>query len=380
MSRAQEEPILPSEVSGAVPAARAGDTPSAAVAAPTAHSGEPENRPLVERIALLALGAMCVLGVCFMAFEFWGDVRVFSEVAALAAAITAVTLLFGYWILRRIRPVRAPSTRVSLVAVAWGFTGAAGVAMMANNALDGVWAKTLGVEVANAWGAALTGPVNEELLKVVGIVLIAIAFPRVVRGPVDGFVFGSLVGLGFQVIENFFYALISVIQTGAVDGAAAVTLSSVQRVVGTGLGTHWALSALTGTAVGLLAASTWRPNARRALTALLLVLTAIGLHLFFNAPVLAEGAVVLLKVLLNLTVVLVVYFVIRRAYRRPVLAALADEGERRGMERSAARDLARRSGRRKALRRVPAADRSQEAQRQEALVRLAEDHAVTQGR
>ncbi|QVQ53783.1 PrsW family intramembrane metalloprotease [Spiractinospora alimapuensis] len=379
MSRAQGEPLLPSNVSGAVPAAREGDASSTTAASPSTTDGEPPGRPLVERSAIFVLGALCVFGVCVLAPEFWGEVRVFPGVAALTAVISALTLLLGYWLLRRIRPVRAPSTGVSWVAVAWGFTAAAGLALLANNALDGVWTKTLPAEIASAWGAALTGPFNEEPLKLLGIVLIAVAFPRVVRGPVDGFVIGSLVGIGFQVVENFLYALGTVIQTGGVDGAAAVTQSSLVRIAVTGLGTHWALSALAGTAVGLLAAGAWRPNARRVLAAILLVLTAIVLHLFFNAPVLGEGPAVLVKVLLNLTVVLVVYFVIRHAYRRRVRAALTEEGERFGVEPAAARALIRRSGRRKALRRTSAADRAQARRRQEALVNRAEDRAAAYG-
>ncbi|SIO86632.1 hypothetical protein [Nocardiopsis sp. JB363] len=80
--------------------------------------------------------------------------------------------------------------------------------------------------------------------------------------------------------------------------------------------------------------------------------------------------------LLNFTVVMVVYFVIRHAYRRRVLAALEQEGERFGVNRSDARALARRSGRRRTLRKLPEADRAKAAEQQEQLLDTAEDRAV----
>ncbi|GLU50141.1 PrsW family intramembrane metalloprotease [Nocardiopsis ansamitocini] len=372
MSQAQENPFLPRDTVDAVPGPR-GDFPVSTTEPAGTEKSDVEGRTSVAPAAKLALAFLCLFSAGTLAFQFWGQIRVFPGVAALAFVVCALTLLFGYWVLRRIRPVRPPAASVSLIAVAWGFTGAAGLALMANNELSGILAKLDG---ATAWEAALTGPFNEELLKLVGIVLIALAFPRVVRGPVDGFVIGALAGLGFQGVENFLYALISVIQTGAVNGLLAATLSSVVRVLVTGLGTHWALSALTGTAVGLLAASGWRPDPRRAVTAALLVVTAIGLHLLFNSPLLPDGAGILLKVLLNFTVVMVLYFVIRRSYRRRVLAALAEEGEKVGMERSHALALARRGSRRKALRTVPESGRAEAARRQEQLIDAVEARAV----
>lgn len=379
MTRAQDEPLLPAETAGEVPPPRGVDTAPAAARPPRSAGSGDGGRPATARVAVLAVGALCLFSVGVMVFDFWGMVRVFPGVAALAVVLCAITLLFGYWALRRIRPVRAPDTKTSLVAVAWGFTGAAGLALLANNAFSGIWAKSISVEFAEKWDAALSAPLNEEALKIVGIVLIALAFPRAVRGPMDGFVIGSLVGLGFQVVENFFYALLSVIQSGAVNVMVSAGLSSVMRVLVTGLATHWALSALTGTAVGLIAASAWRPGARRSVMALLLVLTAMVLHWLFDAPLWTGNAGVLGRVLFNFALVMVVYFVVRRFYRRRVLAALEKEGEALGMGRSEARSLARRRGRRKALRAIPEADRAQTAERQRYLVDVAEDRAAARG-
>ena len=60
------------------------------------------------------------------------------------------------------------------------------------------------------------------------MVLIALAAPRVIRGPLDGMIYGALTGLGFQVMENFTYALNNIPLTGATNPAEAVVISTVR--------------------------------------------------------------------------------------------------------------------------------------------------------
>ena len=172
---------------------------------------------------------------------------------------------------------------------------------------------------AGNWSAALTAPVNEELLKVAGVVLIALAAPRVIRGPVDGMIYGALTGLGFQVMENFTYALNNIPLTGATNPAEAVVISTVVRGL-TSPGSHWAMTAMAGAGVGYLAARGLRGGAPRAAACLAV---AMAMHLLFDAP--APGAVIVLKVLLNFAVVLVFYLVLRRGYRARARAALAGQ-------------------------------------------------------
>ncbi|MFD6100833.1 PrsW family intramembrane metalloprotease [Nocardiopsis flavescens] len=329
--------------------------------------------PALTSMVLIAL--FCLLGLGTLTFQLAGTVRVFFAEAALGLVFGAATLLFGFWLFRRIRPVRAPDLPASLVAVLWGMTAATGGALLANSALSGVWSKTMGLAFTSAWGAALTAPLNEELFKLVGIVLVAVAFPRALRGPVDGFVLGALVGLGFEVTENLIYGLNTVAMAGGVNGAEAVVQTTVLRVVLTGFGSHWAMSAVAGAGVGLLAAAGWLPGRRRAVGALLLVLTAVGMHWLFDSPLLDGFAGIVFKVLLNFAIALAVYFAFRHAHRRRVRRALAREGEEMGLRRSSAVALARRRARRRALREVPEAERAEAGRVQELMVEEAEDRA-----
>ena len=69
------------------------------------------------------------------------------------------------------------------------------------------WPSSARPRLAAAWGPAVSGAAVEELVKVAGVVAIALVAPGQINSVVDGFVYGALVGLGFQVVENFVFAL-----------------------------------------------------------------------------------------------------------------------------------------------------------------------------
>ncbi|MFY7069224.1 PrsW family intramembrane metalloprotease [Nocardiopsis changdeensis] len=378
MSQAPNDPRTPDTAAGTVPAQRRrrrnGPGPQR-VPAPRAPEQTVAGYRLPAFVSMVVIGVLCLLGLVTLAVRLGGTVRVFFAEAALGLVFAAATLLFGFWLFRRIRPVRAPDPAASLVAVAWGLTAATGGALLANSALTGVWSKTLGLEFSAVWGAAMTAPFNEELFKLAGIVLVAVAFPRAVRGPVDGFVIGALVGLGFEVTENLIYGLNTVVQAGGVNGGLAVAQTAVLRVLLTGLGSHWAMSAVAGAGVGLLAAAGWLPGGRRVLGASVLVLTAMAMHWLFDSPLLDGFAGIVFKVLLNFGIAMAVYFAARHAHRRRVRRALALEAEEAGLRRSAAVALARRRARRRALHEVPEAERAEARRVQALMVESAEDRA-----
>ncbi|MEU0487904.1 PrsW family intramembrane metalloprotease [Nocardiopsis sp. NPDC006139] len=378
MSQAPNDPRSPDTAAGTVPAQRRrrrnGPGPQR-VPAPRAPEQTVAGYRLPAFVSMVVIGVLCLLGLVTLAVRLGGTVRVFFAEAALGLVFAAATLLFGFWLFRRIRPVRAPDPAASLVAVAWGLTAATGGALLANSALTGVWSKTLGLEFSAVWGAAMTAPFNEELFKLAGIVLVAVAFPRAVRGPVDGFVIGALVGLGFEVTENLIYGLNTVVEAGGVNGGLAVAQTAVLRVLLTGLGSHWAMSAVAGAGVGLLAAAGWLPGGRRVLGASVLVLTAMAMHWLFDSPLLDGFAGIVFKVLLNFGIAMAVYFAARHTYRRRVRRALALEAEEAGLRRSAAVALARRRARRRALHEVPEAERAEARRVQALMVESAEDRA-----
>jgi RsiW-degrading membrane proteinase PrsW (M82 family) len=339
-------------------------------------TGHTHGQRLPALTALVLIGVLCAAGLGYLALRFTGLVRVFVAEAALAAFLGLVTLVLGFWVLRRIRPVRDPALGASLAAVAWGLTAATAGGIITNAGLRSAWAKGLGMPFSEVWGAALTAPLNEEVLKLAGIVLVAVAFPAAVRGPVDGFAIGSLVGLGFEVTENLVYSMNAIVQAGGTGGVVPVVQVHIMRVGLSGLGSHWAMSAVAGTAVGLLAAVAWRPGTRRATVAALLVVLAMALHWLLDSPLFAGIGGAVFKVAVVFVTTMAVYFTVRHAHRRRVRGALASEGGALGMRRSAAVALASRHGRAEELHHVADPERPAVERRQEQLLAIAEDRAV----
>jgi len=290
---------------------------------------------------------LCVVGAGLLAWAFHRALAVYPAATVLAAVLQLPLAIVGWWLLRLARPLRAPARTWSAAAMIWGATAATGCALSANQGLTGLWAKGTGVAFAGNWSAALTAPLNEELLKVAGVVLIVLAAPRVIRGPLDGMIYGALAGLGFQVMENFTYALNNIPLTGSTNPGEAVVISTIVRGL-TSLGSHWAMTAAAGAGVGYLAARGLRDGAPRAAACLA---AAMAMHLLFDAP--APGAAIVLKVAINFVVVLVFYLKLQRRYRARARASLARHVAAGAVPAVEAPALLTRSSRRRRQRLVP---------------------------
>ncbi|MFJ2645782.1 PrsW family intramembrane metalloprotease [Streptomyces sp. NPDC087420] len=326
------------------------------------------------RVVGLMWAFLCAAGAALILYDFSGLVRVFPGSAVLAAVLLLLTVLVGVGILEQARPIRPPSRPWAWSAVAWGGTAATGSAIVANTGLQGVWFKTAGIDFGSRWGAALTAPLNEELLKVSGVLLIALGSRRLVRGPLDGFFLGAFTGLGFQVVENWTFAMNSLVIAGGIDEGAAVGQSFTTRVVLTGVGSHWAMTAVAGTGVGILLAHRSPPAPRRHLAALLCLLMAMAMHWFFDSPFLGSVAGIAGKAVLNFLVALGFYLTLRRGVRDRARAFLLSP------ETDLSPDLLTRGSRRSALRGVPPAQRADAAARAALYLDEVEEHAAVRPR
>jgi RsiW-degrading membrane proteinase PrsW (M82 family) len=322
---------------------------------------------------------LCLFGAGVLVWQFYGSLAVFPGAALLAVVLQLPLLIIGFWLLRLARPLRAPSRAWSAAAVVWGATAAGGCALLANQGLTGLWAKGAGVTFASNWAPALTAPLNEELLKLAGVAMIALAAPRAIRGPMDGMVYGALTGLGFQAMENIIYGLSNIPMLAATNPAAAVTASAVGRGL-TVLASHWTMTAVAGAGIGYLAA---RGPRRGAPPAAACLAVAMAMHLQFDAPAPQSAAnmlkvlIVLLKVLINFGVILVFYLRLRRSYLRRARAALTGQVTSGAVPDSEAPDLlARRGRRRRRHRATPGPVRDQVAARQQTALDRIEQEAA----
>ena len=99
---------------------------------------------------------------------------------------------------------------LQIVATAWGGLVATSAAISGGTALQDIIAKVGSPRFAADWGPAVSGASLEELLKVLGVVAIVLVARSHVNSVVDGFVYGALVGLGFQVVEDIVCAVSAV--------------------------------------------------------------------------------------------------------------------------------------------------------------------------
>jgi protease PrsW len=304
---------------------------------------------LVEVTAVVA----CAFGTAVLSWQFFRFLVVFPGASLLAAVLELPLLLVGFVVARRLRPVRPPPLPWSAAAIVWGATAAAGCALLANRGLIGLWAKGVGTRFAADWSASLSAPLNEELLKLCGVVLIVLAAPAVIQGPLDGLIIGALVGLGFQATENVTYGLNSIVLSGATDAGQAVFQSFAVRVGLTALGSHWTMTAVAGAGVGYLAARGRGAEHGTVLAAVACLLTAMAMHLVFDAPEIAE----VLKVGLNFAIVLTAYLLLTNTYLARARWALADRVAVGAISKREAACILSRRRRRHELHQATAAER-----------------------
>jgi RsiW-degrading membrane proteinase PrsW (M82 family) len=337
-------------------------TPKQAAATPQA---DPDIRAVQVSAAVL-----CVFGAGVLVWDFYRTLAVFPGATVLAVVLQLPLLIIGCWLFRLARPLRAPLRAWSAAAVIWGATAASGCALLANQGLLGLWAKGAGVTFASDWSAALSAPLNEELLKLAGVVMIALAAPHAIRGPLDGMIYGALTGLGFQAMENIIYSLNNIPMSAATDPAGAVTFSAVGRAGLTALASHWTMTAVAGAGIGFLTARGLRRGAPPAAACLA---AAMAMHFLIDAPI-------FLEVLIHFVVVLAVlafYLRLRRSYLARARAALTGQVTSGVVtDTEAAALLARRSRRRRQHQATPGPVRDQVAARQQTALAHIEQEAA----
>ncbi|MGH3739459.1 MAG: PrsW family intramembrane metalloprotease, partial [Micromonosporaceae bacterium] len=202
------------------------------------------------------------------------------------------------------------------VAFLWGGLVATSQAIPANAAVRNILATLVSPRFADVWGPAISAPIVEEILKLLGVVAIVLLAARHVNSVLDGFVYGALVGLGFQVVENFVYAVNAVgsaDHAGSSDWVGPLVGSFVARGFLAGLWSHTMFTALAGAGVGYLVTRTDRGRRRRYGIAALAFGGAWAFHFVWDTPWLGDGfgfgiggvvAVLVLKGLPGLVVVL----------------------------------------------------------------------------
>ena len=240
--------------------------------------------------------------------------------ASLVGMVIALVPLAAVLVAVRIVDRWEPEPRSLVIfAIAWGAVAAVGIALGVDVALTIVLGPRDSV-ASDAFRAVVQAPIVEELAKGFGVYLIFLSARRAFDGPVDGVVYGALVGAGFAFTENIQYFAISFIEGGVAETSATFFVRGILSPFA-----HVMFTSVTGFALGLAARR--GAKAGRALGPWLLGLVgAIVLHALWNgSAVFGDFFVLYLTLQLPLFAVFVVGVVaLRREEARLTRTRLGD--------------------------------------------------------
>lgn len=248
-------------------------------------------------VAVAILGGMSAGSILSLLNDYShhpGLPRVFFIATVFSTILTAITVIILKWLDRR-DPLPG---QVYIGLLGWGAVLSTGLAIPANQRiLEAVdrwvernnWIPYAGEDRGFLVGAPIAGPLVEETLKGLGVLLIFIFFRSFFRSPRDGFIMGALVGAGFNWFESALYVANDYAQWGV-------------HTYGTELGGRWALfgfsshalfTGLTGLGLGYAAVS--KTRVRAVVWGVVGYLLALFAHLVNNA--LGVAVVVILHTL-----------------------------------------------------------------------------------
>ncbi len=248
--------------------------------------GSPLRRPAVAKLAIAGLAILLFVAVAMSLLTLAGmgldGTWIFLRALAATSLLSVVPIAILWWLDRRERE----SPWLFAIAFLWGGVISAWVSLPINTlillnvehwvAQNPQVKDLLGGEAALMIGAPIAGPLIEEVVKGLGIVLLFLLLRAEFDNMRDGFVYGALVGAGFTWVEAALY----VAQGFEQFGRAPWGLQLGARYALFGMAGHVLFSGLFGAFVGLAsqAQSAWI----RWLAPLAGMVLAIGAHALNN--------------------------------------------------------------------------------------------------
>ena len=222
--------------------------------------------------------------------EHLSYVQAFPGAWLLSISLMTVIALPAIVLVRRFDRFEPEPVSMVIYALLWGGLVAYFFSGVANNAMLGGVQKLLSPQAFADWAAAIVAPTNEEFYKTVGLLVLFLIARREFDGVMDGLVYGAMIGLGFQAVENVQYFIEAARLAGVGGQISAVTGTFVVRVGIAGLYSHTLFSGLSGAGFAYAVTRRDRPAARRVLVFAGLLLTGWGAHFVWNSPLFSSIA------------------------------------------------------------------------------------------
>jgi RsiW-degrading membrane proteinase PrsW (M82 family) len=191
-----------------------------------------------------AVGILVLVLVALVAYFL----NAIGPAASIIGMLLALLPLAGVLLAVRIVDRWEPEPRGLLVfAVAWGAIASVGIALAVDLVLSLIIGND-GSPAREAFTAVVQAPIVEEFAKGLGVYIIFVSARRAFDGPVDGIVYGALIGAGFAFTENIQYFAISFIEGGVADTSMTFFLRGILSPFA-----HVMFTSVTGFALGLAA-------------------------------------------------------------------------------------------------------------------------------
>ncbi|MEU4237969.1 PrsW family intramembrane metalloprotease [Actinoplanes sp. NPDC026619] len=260
------------------------DTASERVRGPVGVDGFFQPR----RFAFWLLMVLLVNGVFTVATLIYNGSRVVPTTVFLGVIVWALYTIIPLWFFHQRLDLFAQHPPLGFVlAFAWGGFGAIYLAAPTNTAFISVLAKTVSPTFSEKWGAAIVGPSTEETLKILGVILLILIARTQFRTILSVVSVGALVGLGFQVIEDFSYTLNVGLAYPGPDQIGPVWQMLLVRGVLSGIWSHAMFTSIAAFGVGYFVSRPRKPFGLRLGVAVGSFVLAWAFHFFWNSPILA---------------------------------------------------------------------------------------------
>jgi RsiW-degrading membrane proteinase PrsW (M82 family) len=200
----------------------------------------------------------------------------------LSVVLLAATAIPAGIIIYRFDQFEPEPASLVAVAVVWGGVVAVTFAGLANELMFSFLQHVVPAVTVDSWAASLTAPINEELYKGAGLVIMYLMARREFDGVMDGLVYGAMIGLGFQVMENVQYFMLAA--NGSDGDAGSVVSMFFLRVVLSGLYSHMLFTAFAGFGFAYFVTRREQTLSRRLGLLILCMALAWAAHFVWNSP------------------------------------------------------------------------------------------------